>query len=481
MRKGTFALDPTIDAVQPLVVTPPPDPRENYLGYAMRLSAANGYTSPTVVFPSSDHLQRQTFQHDVYAQTFATLACLSSAQTDRLSLLMSSGTSSMRSARFCGRDLAFYHHKVCVACLKSDGIFDASWHLTLMTHCPIHRTRLTGVCASCGLSLKIRRRLALLCKCKQELVGDTSAECSPARAQLFALMRASFLRLPPMAPPPENLACFAEVPPADVMMLVKRMADFVDRSRHPTVLCPHQGMDAKLEAVAQAFDQWHLGYPRMHGCLTHYDPPGRRRPLSDYSWFAASSLHKESNWGALEFIRHKLLPHVSNGKPERVNLHQNSGSEDLVSLDAAAALLGVEPARIETMVARGIGFRRHHCLKQRTRWIDRSQMDLSKRSSEAGLTAEQAAQLIDMSPELFERLARSEIYRGRHVTTTGGLYASEDVNCLQKRLRAIGHLRIGPGRGTAISQIGHKCTVTQLNLAAKLKRALCEHQALIAM
>src|SRR3990167_3258754 len=126
------------DPVRPLVVTPLPDPREAAIGYALRLCDANSYDSPTMFLGGIGlDLTRQALGGT--APVLSALTVKDDSTYERIAIRKAENHSYyLKGQRLSGRHVSFHHHKICPICVHADGIHDASWHLSLLTHCPVH-------------------------------------------------------------------------------------------------------------------------------------------------------------------------------------------------------------------------------------------------------------------------------------------------------------------------------------------------------
>lgn len=134
-----------------------PDPRESYLGYCLRLAAANRYSYPLVHGPVAallssgrraaavDHIVARTGSDPVAVET-----------------LLADAPTSRRDRYVPGRVVDRRHFdgvpKVCPICILERAFLPALWDLRLHTACARHGIRLVARCPTCGRDLSWNRR-----------------------------------------------------------------------------------------------------------------------------------------------------------------------------------------------------------------------------------------------------------------------------------------------------------------------------------
>lgn len=184
-----------------LVRTPSPFPTESARGFVLRVSEANGYTTPAPVLtligsPSTIMLQ----PHKINLEALSTLLgvaqrsldyltpCDSRRSTERL-LGHRLPKSIVKMTRI--REIAF-----CPDCVDEHGFLDALWDLRLVVACPTHKLELLSRCPHCKRLITWSRPGLLQCKCGGSFKGAQRAPASDSVLRLMALIQKTLHELP---------------------------------------------------------------------------------------------------------------------------------------------------------------------------------------------------------------------------------------------------------------------------------------------
>lgn len=148
-----------------LVRTPPPHARESLLGYALRLSEANGYSTPGYFLSTGE--KQFTISRRRLVEELRVAAGLDETQIARL------GNSSVEDDAQYGRllghrvslyDLSLRHPKICTQCIVENGHTESLWDLAWVSACPVHGCHLINRCPECSAVLTWSRSGLLKCR-----------------------------------------------------------------------------------------------------------------------------------------------------------------------------------------------------------------------------------------------------------------------------------------------------------------------------
>jgi hypothetical protein len=178
-----------------LLCHPQPYPTESYLGYILRLSENNGYTSPLSLYRLAgiSKLKRKT---GLDSATLATMTHGSIPDLQAISY-QTAGRYSSR-VRLLGHEvnpkhLLFTTAKLCPECVAEKGFIEAHWDLKLMVGCPVHRHLAARVCPHCNKPLRSLRPGLLECGCGGDVSKSDLAPISSDDVSLLALIRSKIL------------------------------------------------------------------------------------------------------------------------------------------------------------------------------------------------------------------------------------------------------------------------------------------------
>ncbi len=171
-----------------LVRHPPPYPTESLRGYVLRLSEANGYTSPQSLYRLAGMRADETSPSNFECSKLAAIANCPTSLLDQIAFKDSgdeSETMQLLGNWVSTRDLNLTGARVCPACVAEKGFIEAHWHIELMVACPVHERPAVWFCGKCRRRLSWVRSGLLTCKCGGSLL--TSPRDSYSRQELWLL------------------------------------------------------------------------------------------------------------------------------------------------------------------------------------------------------------------------------------------------------------------------------------------------------
>lgn len=166
-------LDKEPTSQQTLPVRPIPISGESLRGYRLRLSSANGYSSPAWLNELDPKLRRISDETSLAAA----LAGLSGHSS------VGQLTAIACSARFKVRQ-----PRICPECIKEHGYHSAVWDLVFACACPLHGIRLIDICPKCNTSLSWNRPGVDQCNCGSSLTDVTISEADQNIVYLNAML-----------------------------------------------------------------------------------------------------------------------------------------------------------------------------------------------------------------------------------------------------------------------------------------------------
>jgi hypothetical protein len=191
-----------------LVRHPAPYPTESLLGYVLRVSEDNGYSSPWSVYRLAGLKSREMKAAGVRLEKLARVTNWPSEKLDAIAYSAPPGQP--RSSRLLGlpvlpQELNLTHPRFCPRCVREKGFLEAHWDLALMVACPVHRCLLISSCPQCGHRLRWFRHGLLECECGGDLSDCELSSVSEAEASLLNMIQKQALAYPPNASNPMGL------------------------------------------------------------------------------------------------------------------------------------------------------------------------------------------------------------------------------------------------------------------------------------
>lgn len=455
----------------PLVITPRPDSRESAVGYTLRLTETNGYTSPSVFLPAISEVGVR----GAHAHALSQVAALDPPTAQRLEVRSQGHSHVLMGHQVSSQDVNFHHHKICPICIAVDGIYDASWHLRVVKYCPIHRIRLIGTCGSCGKGLGILRPGPGRCRCGAVvIVQDTErSACTQAVTDLLQTVRHRLFDDPSLASCPEPLRVFEEVGLPSLLALIYRLRKFVQGQWRPdTRRVVHQEEDRALEVVAEALQCWHQGIAVVQSILTGIPSSKATR---GFPWYFEGTPFL-TRMPDLDFVGAAIARGADDGGPvgrSRSDLDWLAHEGEWIDRDAAVGLTPCDGQRVSQLISMKLVRRRMKMDGRRPcHVVYREEIAALRPSASWGLDTEAAARITGMQSPLFMRLARSPIYQVRHVASAGGPFAAEDVDVFAAKLRQLSDLALPKFPGTTLGRVLQSKAANQLNYSGAIVRAV---------
>jgi hypothetical protein len=173
------------------------------MGYVVRLTQENGYTTPSWVFELA-RLKINLISggrpalYRVYSDlaTFQQTTGLTSSECEHLSYrLIEFENAVVVSAHQLPVDcVRFGSPKVCPGCLKEDEYCRIIWDLSPFTACPSHKTILIDRCPRCNKRLSWVRNRVSVCRCGFDWRGAEAGEADPSGLRLSRQILRLFYR-----------------------------------------------------------------------------------------------------------------------------------------------------------------------------------------------------------------------------------------------------------------------------------------------
>lgn len=464
----------------PLVVTPRPSSRETAIGYALRLAEANGYASPAVFLPDEESFAEARVLRGGRAAALARLALLDEKTASRLEIGGTGHVYRLLGHVVHATDVSIYHHRICPTCIANDGIYDASWHLRLVTHCPVHRSKLVGSCSQCGRGLCINRRGPGRCKCGAVVeVPADEEQCSSDTAALLQAIRSRLFDNEKSAPFPDKLAVLQDVGLPSLLTLLRKLhryvkGEWLDCRR---IVCRDD--NAAFGVISRAFQSWDQGVQEFNCILRgatqrdDIDPSPR-----GYPWYFRGECSL-ALLGDLDFIGKAIVRDADNGGRfgrSRSDLDRFDDLGEWIDSDRIIEVTCCDVERVAQLIdlklvrraAKAMGGRPG----RRRYLVLKEEIEALRPSMFEGVHFEEAAKMTGMQVPLFKTLARSSVYRVKHVAATGGPLAKEDVSEFATRLERLGDVRLSSKGCMTLRSVLQIKTPYQVNFSAVIGRAL---------
>jgi hypothetical protein len=182
-----------------LVVTPAPFSNESMMGYVLRLSGANGQSTPWWLYQLAGLKQSDVRTCNMRLDRLAHLIGRPISALSEISFkaqAVPARWGRLLGHRLISTDLVVSDAKFCTLCAAESGYIEAHWQLRLTTGCPVHCCKPTTRCTKCQRRVTWFRPNLLTCSCGADLLMQSSAAISTSEASLLSAIRTKFLNLP---------------------------------------------------------------------------------------------------------------------------------------------------------------------------------------------------------------------------------------------------------------------------------------------
>ncbi|WP_158945313.1 TniQ family protein [Granulicella sp. S190] len=421
---------------------PIPRPTSSLLGYILKISQANGFSSPWSV------IRRAGLKQHEFRGTGIKLGKIAAITACPIDDLIALGYSDPNSERSCHlldhkllpTDLDLQSPRICPECVRSLGFIEAQWDLAYMVGCPVHLCWATSSCVDCGEALRWFRQGQLRCHCGAK-IKSAGESISLPESDLLQVLRTKVLRLLPLANFGTGLP-FRELQQMELRSLLRVITVIGSCSnllKSPSTR--NSPPAAILSAAAETLSGWPSNFFELLRQL------GRRRtqnPCDIRDQFAPlySSLFKEKLTGSaeeLDFIRIAFLDFVSNHWDGRkvdsrlLSSVRSQVSTQYVSRAQLARSLRVDPRTIKRHVDL-------HCLpvkkSQSPERFDKSQFSFIDRSAKL-LRVREAARDIGISVAVLRSLTDGGEFEVRHQLPRQPGFHEYDVRSFKDKVLAL--------------------------------------------
>lgn len=249
-----------------LVVCPSPFPDECLAGYLRRVSEANGF--------ADRNLRKVLASFDGAPPPLSAIA-QALRRTHRGLGTLAGMTPDTLLAKRHRADVQFTTGAIqgcCPLCLREAPYWRAHWSHVLVSHCPVHRTRLQRHCGQCGAAIRSVRTELLRCDCGSLYASLPSGgqEAGPAAViPLQALVGSKVLgqEIPTDAIPPHWPTAITGLSPAQLSQLILFLGTYAHtqggQSRRKLALKLEPATaEAIVAAAAETLDCWPAAWER---------------------------------------------------------------------------------------------------------------------------------------------------------------------------------------------------------------------------
>ena len=256
-----------------LVRTPAPKATESLLGYVLRVSESNGYSTPTHLFALAGLGRGQDQIPGFPYEKLAKIVGRAPEELHAIAYRVGSG----RRARFkilnhdLGRSrgrsrgntpLRLRQPAFCPACVENLGYIDAFWDLRVAVACPEHQTAALRTCPTCSVGIRWRRPGLLQCHCGATLTPDSLPHADRVTVELMRVLRDKLhCHVLSTAPNPAAfpMEALERIPLRALLCLLEVLGTYTLRSHREGV----DDWERTIAAAAQSLADWPRNYHRM--------------------------------------------------------------------------------------------------------------------------------------------------------------------------------------------------------------------------
>lgn len=427
-----FDLEP-----QQLLVTPIPQNGESYMGFLLRTSEANGYSSINAMMRLAGVSENEMRSA---RPPLAKLAPLYGRKVEDFSALGDTTTATGRYLPVMGHCLpAIYlrskHARLCPECVEEDGHVSAFWELRHATACHRHRKRALETCPVCDRKLDWWRKGLTTCTCGHDVREEDRDEVtSVAVLTLLAVIEAK-LRDQELK---EESLTYAGFPVkglkgmnlSTLLGILYRLENFLDEQDG---VSPEH---AALETAADIFNAWPTGFhrylERVHAPKADLQANGLRGQFESFYEAFFKGLPKDE----MKFM-HEAFVDFGQEHWKQAAIHprlQGKHPSNIVGIEGLAKAIGVMPATARHLVATGtIPVHAQHPKNGRMLFDLTQQMPFAFAEGKS-LSLDNAAKILDLPVAVLRAYRARGYFQARYLASPLKLFHEKDVTELKAEL-----------------------------------------------
>jgi len=424
-----------------------PYPTESLLGYALRVSEANGYGSPWNFYRLASMKSNERKAPGVNIEKLARITNWPQEMLDLIAYSAPAGQP--RWCRLLGhpvlpQDLNLSHPRFCPQCVREKGFLEAHWDLALMVACPVHECLLVSSCPKCGRRLRRFRRGLLECECGGDLSVCDLPSISDANVSLLDLIRRTALSSPP------DQSNATRMPQDQLMAMGLRSMLLAIRTiaKH-RILADGKGDSSNdneiVSAAARVLVEWPANFIALLQDIGRQLPAdisgGVGKQFGGIYW----GLFRNKAMGdskQTEFLRVALLDfamnHWGRGYVDHKIIKKLGGGtipKRFLSQTEFAAKIGVQQSTAARLLRNsGPASKRVKCGAADRIVVDVDQLSIPRTWPGKIYRIRDAAKLLGMSVSALRALKQAGIYEVNHLLPTRGGFHELDLNAFTRKL-----------------------------------------------
>lgn len=401
-----------------LLVRFAPMPGESTTGYLLRLSERNGFSS----LLDLDLLASGEHGVDGLARVGSMLPGLSlqplRGQVSHFRHLRTADPGALGAKYWNG-----HRPRYCPECLAERPGWRAAWDLTLMTACPVHRTRLRDCCPACKQPLLWKRRSICLCNCGRSLTQAASETATIAEIAVGAYL-SSALTGEAILDPALHRTNVGLLALPDLLAACIFLGGYAsNKGTKPTKIANLDEVSVAAviaDAAGRAFLDWPLGYQDLLRMVCRNRGAGDScaRLTARFGYFY-TALYKRFAADQFDFLRREFDSYVSRewvGQLAQRNRRLSQATRRQhawIPLTLAAKLLGTKRETILALIADGtLKGQTHKTAAGRTSGtVSRCSVEAFRDEKSQWMTLADARETLQISRKRAYALLRSHVLR----------------------------------------------------------------------
>ena len=435
-----------------LVRHPAPYPTESIVGYLLRLTEENGYSSPWSVCSLAGLKQSEIRTSGFKLEKLAAIINRPASELDEIGF--SAPVNQPRWARLLGNnivptDLNIANAGLCARCVVDNGFIEAHWHVTLMVGCPIHECMAAAFCPRCGIQLRLFRRGLLECGCGGNLMDCVLTPLPKADAALLDILRRKVLGLQANDQNPLSL-------PRDQLMTMNlRSMLLVVRAlgRHRLIADGVANLDDErklVSASARVLVGWPKNFIALLLDIGHRLQPSSKGGVRKQFEQIYNALFKNRAINPREqtdFLREAFLEFAENHwdrgyvDPKLLQRARGKITSRFITKSEFAVQTGIDVRTASRLLSdQTILSRRVQCGNAERILVDLSSNKVPRRYPGRVYRERDAAKHMGFSVGVLRALKNSCVFEFNHLLRTRGGYHELDIEAFASRLLALAPL-----------------------------------------
>jgi DNA-binding MarR family transcriptional regulator len=435
---------------QPLAVTPSPAKGEALLGFILKTSALNGYTSPSKLFGYAGMADNEARSARPPLNKLAPLFGKTTEELVAAGLDYVGEATPAKHLPLMGHNIPFMYTRsknagFCLQCVQEHGFISGLHELKYALACPQHHCKTVLTCPSCHSPLNWHRRNLTTCSCGANLSASPPRKVEhPAVLVLLGVLHAKLMRESLNQDSMKELGFPVEaIEQLSIQTLLSMIYRFglFNQKQQPAdneLEADWQALQTTAEVLSNWPNKFHDYLEAVHAPTANLKVSGLRGQFNSFYESFFKNIEQEEE---LQFMRDAFVkfgqerwrqasvhPKLVNGSPDNSQAPYGMGMQQL------ATKIGVHPGTVRKLIAKGLVQVTSSELNKTRKLIELSPQQQFSFAEGKSLSIKKAAEILDIPVAILRVYRARGYYQAKYLAIPIELFHERDVESLQQDL-----------------------------------------------